>query len=195
MPVSTPPAALEPPLLDSESFRQPIDFIRVDHERQAEICSWLEACAGREDSQAIASAAQPLLRFFTEDLPRHALDEEEDLFPLLRQRCAPEDGIERVLDQLSHEHLLDKDLVGFLVEDLEALAARLQLPHAIRFFINLKAFAMTQVRHLAWENTTVLPLAERRLSSDDLAALTRSLAGRRGFSPRDLSPRGLPPGD
>ena len=177
----TPPAALAAPQPDSGAFRQPIAFIRADHDRQEAICTWLEACADQEDSQAIAGAAQALLRFFTEDLPRHALDEEEDLFPLLRRRAAPQDGIDRILDQLSHEHLLDRDLVEFLVEDLEALAAHLRLPHAIRFFNNLKAFAMTQVRHLAWENATVLPLAERRLSSDDLAALGRSLARRRGF--------------
>lgn len=181
-PALTPPAALEPPVLDKESFDQPIDFIRGDHERQSVICSWLEGCADREDRAAIANAAQPLLTFFTQDLPRHAMDEEEDLFPLLRRRCSPDDGIERILDQLSREHLLDRDLVEFLVEDLEALAAHLQLPHAIRFFNNLKAFAMTQVRHLAWENATVLPLAERRLSSDDLAAMRQSLAARRGFS-------------
>ena len=176
------PAALEPPRLESDSFRQPIDFIRADHERQEVICTWLEACADEEDTQAIAGAAQALLRFFTEDLPRHALDEEEDLFPLLRRRATAEDGIDRILDQLSREHLLDKDLVEFLVEDLEALAEHLRLPHAIRFFNNLKAFAMTQVRHLAWENATVLPLAERRLSSDDMATLAQSLARRRGFS-------------
>lgn len=176
------PPELEPPALSSASFGQPLDLILSEHTRQNAVCAWLEACADGEELAAIVPQAERLLAFLTEDLSRHCEDEERDLFPLLRQRSTREDGADRIVDQLSAEHTLDRDVVDFLVEDLERLARHGKLPNPIRFFINLKAFAITQMRHLAWENRTVLPLARRRLTDADLADLGRRMAARRGIT-------------
>ncbi|MGF1610455.1 MAG: hemerythrin domain-containing protein [Kiloniellales bacterium] len=181
MPDSKAPPELESPALDSGGLDEPLDLILSEHMRQNTVCGWLSTCADSEDMAAILPYAERLLAFLTEDLPRHCEDEERDLFPLLRQRCAREDGVERIVDQLSAEHALDRDVVDFLVDDLQRLVAHGRLPNPIRFFINLKAFAVTQMRHLAWENRTVLPLARRRLTDADLADLGRRMAARRGI--------------
>lgn len=164
-----------------EAFRRPLDVIRLEHERQARLCDRLEALAAESRSAPEAGCVEALLAYLSEDLAWHTEDEERDLFPMLRARCTPEDGIEEILDQLSREHDLDRDLAGFLIGDLEACAGRLTPLPPLRFFINARAFAETQRRHLGWENGLVLPLARKRLRPDDLDALGRNMAARRGI--------------
>ena len=172
---------LEGPL-PAEAFADPLGLILAAHARQRQLCDQFDALVNEHKIEAVAPLAQQLLDFINGDLARHTEDEERDLFPLLRQRCLPEDGIEHVLDQLSAEHELDQDLVDFMIEDLKLLAEGRILPNPIRFLMNAKEFTVTQRRHLSWENRTVLPLAHRRLTADDLAALGRAMAERRGQS-------------
>ena len=44
-------------------------------------------------------------------------------------------------------------------------------------------FARNERRHLALENSVVLPLARRRLSAEDLAGLSARLTARHGAAP------------
>ena len=172
---------LEGPL-PAEAFADPLGLILAAHARQRQLCDQFDALVNEHKIEAVAPQAQKLLDFLNGDLARHTEDEERSLFPLLRQRCLPEDGIEQVLDQLSAEHELDQDLVDFMIEDLKLLADGRILPNPIRFLMNVKEFTVTQRRHLSWENRTVLPLAHRRLTAEDLTALGRAMAERRGQS-------------
>jgi hemerythrin-like domain-containing protein len=45
--------------------------------------------------------------------------------------------------------------------------------------MNAHAFADFQERHLKWENAVVLPLAQERLSREDISELGRRMAERR----------------
>lgn len=159
-------------------FERPLGVIRKVHERQGEVCDRLDELIRHLSVDPIAEEARALLDFLTEELPRHVGDEEEDLFRLLEARCPPEDGLPALLDQLSREHELDEDLVDFLVDDLRTLVSGHRLSNPVRLLNNVRAFTETQRRHLAWEEATVLPLAERRLSDDDLAYLGRRMARR-----------------
>jgi len=158
----------------------PIQAIRREHDRQALACDRLAALATEAEPAPVAAEIDALLVFLREDLAWHTADEEIDLFPSLRARCTPADGIEGILDQLSREHALDKDIADFLVDDLTASAARAGWAPPRRFGINAHAFAETQRRHLDWENNLVLPLAQSRLTADDLRELGRNMARRRG---------------
>ena len=137
----------------------------------------------------VAALAAQLQRFLDRDLRLHLEDEEQDLFPLLWQRAQPEDNISDILDLLSEEHGLDQDLVDFLLADLAVLAGGAQLANPIRFLVNVREFAETQRRHLAWENALLLPVARRRLTEVDLAGLARSMAARRYGRKRGLQNR------
>ncbi len=53
------------------------------------------------------------------------------------------------------------------------------LERAPFIFDSFNLFALDHERHLAWENEVVLPLASKRLSSDDLEELGRNMAARR----------------
>ena len=113
------------------------------------------------------------------DLPLHTRDEEEDLRPTLQRRCAPEDGLDDVLKQMSKEHELNKDLVSFLIEDLEALADGRTLSNPVRLLMNVKEFSETQRQHVTWEERVLLPLARQCLTPEDLAKIGRNMAARR----------------
>jgi hemerythrin-like domain-containing protein len=110
----------------------------------------------------------------------HIADEEEDLFPLLRRRCPPEDEIDRVLVMLSGEHETDRDLAGLIKSGLEAaLEDGKPISAYAGLHQTMTEFARNEGRHLALENSIVLPLARLRLTDHDLDLLSRHLIQRR----------------
>lgn len=161
------------------AIADPLDYLRLEHERQRAVLDALERLVATMDEGAVAGAAQEILAFLIEDLSRHIADEERDLFPLLEQRCPPEDGLKGILKRLRSEHEMDEDLVDFLRDDLETLARGHALANPTRLLINLREFASTQRRHLAWEDETVAPLAEKRLTREDRAAMAERMRLRR----------------
>ena len=112
-------------------------------------------------------------------VPRHALDEDDDLASLLRARCTPKDHVEQVLADLSQEHTVDAFLSRHAALDLRALATGRDLDRSSRLFDTLGKLAEDQRRHLLWENEVVLPLARRRLLPEDLEKLSQGMATRR----------------
>ena len=163
-------------------FDEPLEFIRAEHQRQLSVCDWVGEFTGSLGSDPVPEDATALLNFLMRDLPLHMEDEEQDLFPLLKLRCLPEDGINAILQQLSREHALDGDLVDFIVSDLRLIAGKAKVPNLVRFFVNIHGFTEAQRRHLAWENDVVLPIARERLIAEDLAELGRNMASRRGIA-------------
>lgn len=156
----------------------PLDFFFAEHFRQRKLCNLIEqmALADRLDSLLAAE----VLAFLQHDTVLHVLDEEQDLFPLMRKRCPPEDEIERVLSALTAEHAGDRHLAAIVIEglqtalrDAQAIAAQPGLREA------MVDFARNERRHLALENSVVLPLARLRLTPDDLAQLSARLLRRR----------------
>jgi iron-sulfur cluster repair protein YtfE (RIC family) len=71
-------------------------------------------CADDRRFAPLREQGQALLAFLTRDLLLHHQDEEEDLFPLLKTRCKPEDGIEVILAELNRDHATE----GFLIRDI-----------------------------------------------------------------------------
>ncbi len=168
--------------IEPQAFLDPLKFIRDDHFRQLRMCNLLDSFTYHLEVEPIQELASALLQFIQRDLPLHTADEETDLFPALRRRCRPEDGLEEVLRQLSREHDLDKDLADFVIADLEGLAQGLRRSNPTRLLMNVREFAEFQKRHLSWEDRVVLPLARQRLTQDDLAAMGRAMAERRSVT-------------
>jgi hemerythrin-like domain-containing protein len=162
----------------SALLSDPLDFFFAEHFRQRELCNLIEDMAWAEslDRQAV----EEVLGFLRHDMVLHVQDEEQDLFPLMRLRCPPEDGIERVLSALTAEHAGDHHLADVVIEGLEgALAAARPAsarPGLREAMIDL---ARNERRHLALENSVVLPLARLRLQPEDLTQLSEHLQRRR----------------
>lgn len=156
----------------------PIEFILAEHLNHRRMCRALEVLAGATEFDAAPIAA--LVDFIRFDLTLHVIDEEEDFFPMLRKRCAPDDEINEVLDRLSSEHEQDKVLSVRVRDVLNACLILRKAPHAIEGGAEaLRSFARHEMQHLALENAVVVPLARRRFEVADLRELSVRLLARR----------------
>lgn len=164
--------------LPSALLKQPLDYILADHHRQRLLCVLCDRIA--DDGCSDRKTVSEIIDYITNDMAVHVIDEEQDLFPLLRRRADPEDDIEEVLDKLSGEHAHDEALAEMIVSELgRALKASPQdLP--AKLVEALKQFSHNQKRHLALENAMILPLAKVRLTKKDLEELSARMAARRG---------------
>lgn len=155
-----------------------IEFLLAEHLNHRRMCKALEELAAGTEFDGPATTA--LLEFIRVDLTLHVIDEEEDVFPLLRRRCLPEDDIEDVLGRLAREHTEDKALSNRVRDVLNACLMVHQPPHAIEGGAEaLKSFAHHERRHLALENAVIIPLARCRLSASDIEVLGRRFMARR----------------
>lgn len=162
-------------------LREPLVWFFAEHYRHRDVCTRL-----RDAAESVIFDEQGLrevYHFLDRDLPLHVIDEEDDLFPLLRRRCEPDDQIEKVLGMLSAEHASD---VSAAAEVRSILAIALAERRGLACYPDARsvidAFCHQQMRHIAVENAVVLPIARHRLNEDDLSNLGRRLAARRGLS-------------
>ena len=129
--------------------------------------------------EGVRSAAASIYRFFHDAVLEHHDEEERELFPSLRHSAARGDEAELVqslVARLEREH-----------RELEALWDRIE--PAMRRLGRGKAASLDEqaieqlvsayLAHAQFEETAVLPLAEKMLKSGDRAALALGLAMRR----------------
>ena len=159
----------------------PLEFFMADHLRQRAAFALIEQLATVDTLDR--ALATHVLDFLGTDMVAHVLDEEDDLFPLLRRRCEPEDDIEHVLGDLSAEHAADERIAlevrAGLAEALEAGCAAGDIEYLRK---RMLAFAYAESRHLALENGIILPLARARLTKDDLRDLSERMTKRRAVT-------------
>jgi hemerythrin-like domain-containing protein len=165
--------------LQPDSFLDPLHIILTEHDRQRRVAEWLWTHSADQRLAPIQEQVATLLAYLTRDLLLHHRDEEDDLFPVLRARCVPTDGIETILAELDRDHAAESFLVRDIAVDLRVVAESRDLEAPARFFTSLRIFAEGQRRHLSWENRVVMPLAGKRLTRQDLETLGRNMAARR----------------
>ncbi len=165
--------------LPPELIHEPLNWLFAEHYRHRQLCQLIERVGNA--TVLLSDEAHEILAFLRHDMPLHVIDEEDDLFPLLRRRCLPADELDAVLGALSAEHHDDLDRARTLIAALERALADGQPPghdrEARRFFTE---FARHERRHIALENAVVLPIARLRLTAADLRSLSVRLAARRG---------------
>jgi hemerythrin-like domain-containing protein len=170
--------------IDISRFRHPIEFLFEEHDRQRVMCAALELLAHDCTADRAQENAALVLGYLEHEMPLHIADEEEDLFPLLTRRCAPEDEFEELAALLSGEHETDEKRYLALLAPLRAIVNGLRPPDPVQFADDARAFAVLQRRHLGRENGAVLSLARRRLTAADRTEMGRKMAERRGISDR-----------
>lgn len=164
--------------MPAELLADPLAYIFVSHYRQRTALGLMRRLiAGAPEWEEIAPE---LVGHIRRDMRLHVLDEEENLFPILRRRCQPEDEIERVLEQLSAEHGEHKMLAGRIAASLKRHLGCGRHPGSNRRLCALMtAFADREHRHLALENCVVLPIARVRLTAGDLRKISEGMRARR----------------
>lgn len=157
----------------------PLEFLLADHLRQRNLCHLIDQLAAAAHFDPVLGAK--VADYLAGEFALHMIDEEEDLFPLLRRRAEREDQIEEVLGALSGEHAEDGRSLEVLVEGLRAAVAAGTSALSAELRIALRAFAVRQRRHITVENALIVPLAEARLNDGDRRGLARRMAARRGW--------------
>jgi hemerythrin-like domain-containing protein len=169
--------------LDSD-FTDPIGVLGDCHRRIERFLGTLLAVAEQarggllEDEQRRALGAA--LRYFREGAPRHVADEEESLFPRLRQ--SQDRRAEEALNRLERDH----DAVQAWHEELDGLGdrwlttGRLEGADFERFEALTRRMKDVYEPHIALEDEAVFPSARRMLSAEQLRAVGQEMATRRG---------------
>lgn len=164
---------------DRARFRRPLDFLLAEHERLRAQCEILDHLVDDPFHPGSQPAAASLVDYFENDYPGHITDE-ESLFALLRSRSPKGGEVDETISLLEEEHAADEKLLKGVVRGLKSLVAGREPRLPVTFFANALAFIETQRRHMAWENSKLLPLARNVLTADELAELGRGMARRRG---------------
>lgn len=164
---------------EQETFAEPLDALLAEHFRQRAMCDCLERLAEDLAAPRAIDLARTILTYLREQLPLHILDEERDLFQLLRDRTLAAEAIEDAFAQLRKEHQEDERVAALVTAGLEKLAAGGRPEDPDEFAAAARAFAEAQRRHVAYENSSILPLARNRLTRKDLSRLSRRMAARR----------------
>lgn len=161
---------------DFALLEDPLEFMAEDHLREREVCAALDRIANAQEPQAQDIACP--LAFLSNELPLHLADEEEDLFPLMRRCCLPEDEIGRMIDRLLLDHSHAKADTPEVIAVLQKLPGQSLSSQDDQLLRRFSSFAR---RHLILENAVILPIARLRLSPSDLESLRLRMMQRRGL--------------
>jgi iron-sulfur cluster repair protein YtfE (RIC family) len=164
--------------LAGAALRDPIEFLRFEHFRQRVLCELLGKITDDPYGTDAKRRIPWVIKYLTSDLTLHVADEEDDLLPLLSRRCSRSDALGDISGALEYEHVSDEMLRNSIILGLRALVGGRSPVRPLEFIIKAQMFEERMQRHLLWENVTVMPLARRRLTSDDLAQLGRKMARR-----------------
>lgn len=160
----------------------PLEMLEACHERLqaqlgtlARLAAWLPEHGA--DAQARQAAAN-VMRYFDLAAVNHHLDEEEDLFPVLRVRVddARRGALQDLLDWILADHQAMFAAWAAMRARLDPIArgeiAELPAPE-------VAAFAERYRRHIEREEGELLPMARQLLTEADIAALSHTMTERR----------------
>lgn len=168
----------------AEPAGDPISLLEAEHASLLALCDVLEQIADRlpnHVSRKLAGLAASQLAF---DLQTHIRFEEDDLFPLLRERAFLDYPIRSILKQLEREHEADETYAQEIAEELRIIADNGDPRNAEMLGYMLRGFFDSQRRHIQWENALLLPIAREVLQPSDLDRLSRRLAARASQRPK-----------
>jgi hemerythrin-like domain-containing protein len=173
----------------THDFSDPTGLLSDCHRRIEMFLGSLDAVARGIDRPLADEATRALdsaLRYFREAAPKHTSDEEESLFPRLRQVHHPDiQSALTKLDSLEEEHRRATPLHAE-IERLgqQCLSKGSLSPEETEAFRKaVAALASMYQQHISVEDGLVFPLAARHLSQTDKAAIANEMATRRKIKP------------
>jgi len=171
----------------SPTFQQPLELLSDCHRRVESFLRALvlvaEQARGGELNLPQREALQTALRYFREAAPKHTADEEESLFPRMRElgEGATREALAKIQAlEADHEVARDShDAVEQLGQQWLA-TGRLSADETARLLNNLLELQSIYERHIAVEDNEIFPLAAQVLDPETLNDVGREMAKRRG---------------
>lgn len=173
----------------ASTFDNPIGLLSDCHRRIERFLHALVTVTAEAQGNSLNATQRDALiaslKYFHHAAPKHTEDEEQDLFPLLRDARRPE--LQRVLarvEQLEHEHRTAAQWHREVEELGERWLQRGQLSQkeAIRLLKLLTALSGLYKSHIAAEEKEVFPVAQEMLSESEKTEMGRRMASRRGIA-------------
>jgi hemerythrin-like domain-containing protein len=159
---------------------EPLAYVLAAHLRQRAICAVLRRFA--TERVVKRAEADRMTAYLAGDLRQHHEDEDLDLYPALRRRSLPADGLGITLARLGEQHRQGAAMADTIMEALSARPAADPVHIDAAAAEAMQAYAASELRHLALENGVVLALARIRLTRSDMKAISRGMKARRGVA-------------
>jgi hemerythrin-like domain-containing protein len=134
------------------------------------------------------AALEKALAYFRNSAPKHTADEEESLFPRLRESRDAQSSLDCLRDLESDHQAAARDHA--IVDSLGQLwlvQGVLAEPQIRKMSQALERLSATYKRHIAIEDTELFPLAARVFPHEQLSDVGREMAERRGVTAKALS--------
>ncbi len=169
----------------AHNFSDPTGLLSDCHRRIEMFLGSLDAIAKVIDSPLTDETRRALdsaLRYFREAAPKHTADEEESLFPRLRQVSHPDVQLAlATLDELENDHRwaaplhAEVEILGQRYLSEGSLSAR----EAEEFREAVAKLTSMYQQHISVEDDVVFPMAAQLLSRAERAAIADEMASRR----------------
>lgn len=169
----------------AHSFSEPTGLLSDCHRRIEMFLGSLAQVSAMVDAPLSSDSRLGLeasLRYFREAAPKHTADEEESLFPRLRQMRHPELEVAiQTLEPLEQEHRRADALHGEVDRLGRACLERgpLSAEQAQIFRQAIAELQSIYKEHIRIEDEVVFPVAGKALSPADKIAIAAEMAGRR----------------
>ena len=168
----------------SAGFEAPLEMLSACHFRIERQCATLRRLVPHlathgADTEARTAAAN-VIRYFDTSAKHHHADEEEDLFPALIESMAGSDPV--CLRELTATLVAEHDELEVRWQNIRAVLERVVAgDNVVLESQAVEALVGLYERHIAREETELLPMAARLLSDEDLARVGRAMRERRGI--------------
>lgn len=161
-----------------------VDMLLACHQRIRNftgIAARLAEAAGAASGPEIANAAEAVHRYYAIALPLHEADENESVYPRLRQRLTDKTERESLQAMVDQHGPIDAVVAKLLPrwEELKRQPERIA-ERAEELRANASRLQELWKEHLALEEEIVFPLIRKRLSEADLQAIHAEMKRRRG---------------
>jgi hemerythrin-like domain-containing protein len=167
-------------------FDHPIDILDGCHERILRTCSTIERIAAHLESTGADAdagiAAKGVIRYFDTAGADHHRDEEEDLFPTIVHHV-PSLELNAVFALFAKLRADHRKLEGLWTEMRHRLLEVTKGREGGLTPAIARTFAEAYERHIALEESQLLPIARRVLDPVLAAAIGNRMARRRGVTP------------
>jgi hemerythrin-like domain-containing protein len=157
----------------------PIEHLVACHRRIEQRLDTLQRAGAKleQDTEASLIAIANSLRFMDVSGVLHTVDEEESVFPRIRQAASP--GEVAYLDKLESEHK-EADQVYLRLKAVSAALLESTTPELIQEYRELVTKLDAAYRsHIASEDTILVELGRRVLTADELETIQSEMRARR----------------
>ena len=169
----------------AHQFTDPTGLLSDCHRRIEMFLGSLQAVAEVIDqppTEDVRRALETALRYFSQAAPKHTADEEESLFPRLRQMQNPE-----VVAAFSHVEKLEEEhrCAARLHEAVECIGTQylsngnVTAGEIADFRRSVASLAEIYTQHIRIEDELIFPMASRMLSASEKQEVANEMAGRR----------------